>query len=77
MTAFSFMPNYYKSTVIIFRKDLSCLFWRKMAAFLQPCPKPLYKQADGGIEKITSCTTGARGYELELFQSIFNYIEQF
>ena len=27
--------------------------------------------------KITSRTTGARGYEFELFLSIFNYIEQF
>ena len=28
-------------------------------------------------KKITSRTTGAQGYEFELFRSIFNYIEQF
>ena len=28
-------------------------------------------------KKITSRTTEARGYEFELFQRIFNYIEQF
>ena len=28
------------------------------------------------MRKITSRTTGARGYEFELFRSIFNYIEQ-
>ena len=27
--------------------------------------------------KITSRTTGVRGYEFELFRSIFNFIEQF
>ena len=31
----------------------------------------------GGSKKITSRTTGARGCEFELFQNIFNYIEQF
>ena len=32
---------------------------------------------DSQMKKITSRTTGARGYEFELFRSIFNYIEQF